>query len=139
MTRAFWPSVLVLAALAPVGRAHDYWIQPDTFCPPVGKPVAVRVFVGDHFKSEGERPFQQKPTVAFRLVSSRKTIDLTTEAKEGKTLMTEIVCPERGNYWIALERAPVAITLAADKFNRSLGDEGLKPILEERRKTKEDG
>ncbi|HKB38425.1 MAG TPA: DUF4198 domain-containing protein, partial [Gemmataceae bacterium] len=88
---------------------------------------------------EGERPFQQKPTVAFRLISSRKAIDLATAAKEGKTPMTEIVCPERGSYWVALERAPVTITLAADKFNRYLEEEGLKPILEERRKSKEAG
>jgi uncharacterized GH25 family protein len=130
---------LLLAVFAAPGAAHDYWIEPDDFSPPVGKAVAVRVFVGDRFKSEGERPFQKKPTVSLRLVSSGKTIDLAAAAQEGKTPMTDIICPQKGNYWVALERAPVAITLAADKFNRYLEDEGLAAIVAERRRTKEEG
>src|SRR5262245_52481255 len=138
MMRGIGTVVLLAGLTAPVA-GHDYWIVPDNFSPPIGKRVAVRVFVGDHFTSEAERPFQKKPTVSFQLISSGKTIDLTAAAQEGKTPMTEIVCPQGGNYWVALERASLTITLAADKFNRYLEEEGLASILQARRQAKEEG
>jgi uncharacterized GH25 family protein len=132
-------AVLLLAYLARPALAHDYWIEPDNFSPPVGKAVAVRVFVGDHFNREAERPFQKKLTVSLRLVSAVKTVDLRTLGQEGKIPLTEVLCPDQGSYWVALERAPVGITLAADKFNRYLEDERLTAIREERKRAKEDG
>ena len=137
MRRASLLSVLLLSVCRPA-TGHDYWIQPDTFAPAPDKSVAVRVFVGDHFKSEGERPFQKKPTVRFQLLSANQTVDLAALGREDKTPMAEITCPRAGSYWIALERGPHFIKLDADKFNHYLTEEGLRAVLEQRRQAKED-
>jgi uncharacterized GH25 family protein len=138
MRRSQLAAVLsVLTAVCPAA-GHDYWIQPETFAPPLNKAVAVRVFVGDHFKSEAERPFQKKPTVRFQLLSEKQTLDLAARGREGKTPMAEISCPQAGYYWINLERGPHFIKLDADKFNHYLAEEGLRAVLEQRRQAKED-
>ena len=130
--------LLTLFLAAAPATAHDYWIEPATFSPAAGKPVAVRVYVGDHFKSEGERPFQKKPTVRFRLVSAKETADLARTGREGRTPMGEAVCPRPGCHWIDLRRGAVPIKLEADKFNRYLAAEGLDAVREQRRRAGED-
>jgi uncharacterized GH25 family protein len=138
MIRSPLVSVVLPLIACPTAAGHDYWIQPDTFAPSLNKSVAVRVFVGDHFKSEGERPFQKQPTVRFQLLSASQAVDLAARGREGKTPMAEITCPQPGYYWVALERGPHLIKLDADKFNRYLAEEGLRTVLEQRRQAKED-
>lgn len=129
-------TALLLAALP--AFAHDYWLEPDAFFLPVGEEVNVRLHVGDDFKSEAERPFQKKPTVKFQLLSAKETLDLAAAGKEDQKPVARVKAKAPGNYLIALERAPQKITLAADKFNAYLAEEGLDAILEQRRKAGED-
>src|SRR5688572_25302324 len=113
----------LLAALPVFG--HDYWLEPDAFFVPVDKEVNVRLHVGDDFKSEAERPFQKKPTVKLQLISTKETQDLTAAGEEDKKPVARVTAKTPGTYLVALERAPQKITLAADKFNAYLKEEGL--------------
>jgi len=136
-----WASTSLITALlvlALPALAHDYWLEPASFFPPVGESVNVHLHVGDHFKSEAERPFQKKPTVKFQLISAKETLDLAAAGQEDKKPVAQVTAKTAGNYLIALERGPQTIKLAADKFNAYLKEEGLEAILEMRRKAGED-
>ncbi len=127
-------AVLLVAAPASVGRAHDYWLQPATFTPAVGQRIALTLHVGDHFASEGERGYQKKPTLSFRLHCAGGTIDLAASAREGDRPVARFACPRAGTCVAALERDAHLITLGAAKFNRYLKEEGLAAVLAERKK-----
>jgi uncharacterized GH25 family protein len=138
MKRSSFATFAVLGLSIGSTSAHDYWLAPESFFPPAEKAVTVRLFVGDGFKSEAERPFQKKPTVKFQLLSAKETIDLAAAGDEDKTPVARITPSMPGNYLIALERAPQHIKLKADKFNRYLEEEGLDAILAQRRKAGDD-
>ena len=42
-------AIIALAALAPLARAHDFWIEPSTFRPAVGQMVSTTLRVGQEF------------------------------------------------------------------------------------------
>jgi uncharacterized GH25 family protein len=130
--------VLMLLLTARPAQAHDYWLEPDSFFPAVGAKINIRLHVGDHFKSEAERPFQKKPTVKFELIGAKDKQDLAAAGKDDEKPVAQVTLKTAGTYWTALERGPQTIKLAADKFNAYLAEEGLDAILELRRKAGQD-
>ncbi len=138
MTKHLLPALSVLLLSPLLVRAHDYWLQADTFFPAVGAPVPVRLHVGEGLLSEKERPFQKKPTLAFRLLSARAPVNLAARAKEGDTPVARVTFPAAGTYLLAMERAPQRIEMEAKKFNAYLAEEGLDAALAQRRKLGED-
>jgi|GEM_PF-6209328 len=58
--------------------AHDYWLQPATYFPKVGKKIEVRLYVGDHDTSELERVFQKSMTPSFQFHSKGSVVDLAS-------------------------------------------------------------
>jgi uncharacterized GH25 family protein len=127
-------AMLVLVVLTTAARAHDYWLQPATFTPAAGKPVALSLHVGDGFVSEIERAFQKKPTLHFHLHSGSDSIDLAASAREGDKPLARFTCPRSGTCLIAMERDAQLITLAAKKFTAYLAEEGLQGVLADRKK-----
>ena len=119
--------------------AHDYWLLPATFAPDTGKPVGVRVFVGDHFASEVERPYQKKPTLRFQLVSKAGAVDLMKSAKEGAKPYGTVRLKKPGSYWITLDRDFSHIVLKPEKFAKYLKHENLQAILKARKEAGESG
>ena len=97
--------LFVLACFIRVGFAHDYWIAPVTYQPQVGQGVPVRLFVGDHFHGEIERPLQEKMTVTFQLHDS---VDHASDLLEGavfeKTPITNLRLPKPGSYLLSMQR-----------------------------------
>jgi hypothetical protein len=71
--------IALLLAAAPAA-AHDYWLVPGTFAPAAGKPVAVRLVVGDGGAGAEERPWQPGRTTALELVTAAGRTDLRTTA-----------------------------------------------------------
>jgi len=128
--------LLLLCAAVPA-LAHDYWLEPSTFFPAAGDAVDLRLFVGEHFKSEAERPLQKQHTVRFEWIGGGDTVDLMEGAKEDQKPIASVKVKKGGTYLAALERGPSQITLEADKFNAYLKEEGLDEILEQRRKSGE--
>ena len=130
--------LLALVVWLPALSAHDYWILPKTFTPEVGKGVVLRMYVGDRFEAESERPFDKKVTLKFVHRSAVGEKDLTKGAKEGVPL-GEITPTEAGLHTVILERDSRTITLAAKKFTAYLKEESLGAILADREKRGETG
>lgn len=81
--------VAAAAVLSPLltglAIAHDDWLSPGTYRPTVGKPVPVRLLVGDKFVSEIERPLQKPRTVKFRIFDGRgRSLDLLAAGRDGQ-------------------------------------------------------
>ena len=132
------PAGLLLIVLAGRASAHDFWIQPETFSPAPGKPVQLRLLVGDALEVESERVFEKKGTIRFVSVSAAGTSDLMASGMEGKKPFAQITFDRPGSWWVGLERERKTIRLDADKFNDYLAEEGLERILEQRRLLGED-
>jgi uncharacterized GH25 family protein len=130
-------SLAFLCLVAPV-EGHDYWLEPEAYFTEVGRRIAVRLHVGDHFQSEAERPFQKKPTRAFQLIGGGETIDLIGQGEEDKRPVARITPRKSGTYLLRMDRGPHYITIKADRFNKYLAEEGLSAVLEMRRRSGED-
>ena len=118
--------------------AHDYWLQPATFSPPLKQPVAFKLLVGDRLEVDLERGFEKKPTLRFQSLSATGTRDLLGSGVEGKMPFARLTFEKRGAHWIGLERERRTIRLEAANFNEYLTEEGLEKVLEQRRLAKED-
>jgi uncharacterized GH25 family protein len=128
---------LLALLLVSSARAHDYWLQPETFVTAPNKPVAVRLLVGDNLEVETERAFERKTTLRLQLTSASETRDLLASGKEGGKPFLTLRIKEAGSHWIALERDRRTIRLEAEKFNDYLIEEGLDRVLDQRRLAKE--
>lgn len=117
---------------------HDFWIQPSTFFPERDRPLALRLFVGDGFEKESERPFEKKATPKLQLISAKNTTDLLPLGKDNTLPFAEVKVSQAGHHWIAVEREKKSIRLEAAKFNAYLRSEGLDDILAQRQAARED-
>jgi uncharacterized GH25 family protein len=133
-----WHCAAILVILPTFSFAHDYWLEPESFRARPEETVALRLFVGEKLTSEGERPFQKKPTLTFQMISAKKTVDPIPAGNEDKAPVARLLPKDEGTYLIALERGAHFIKLDAKKFNDYLAEEGLDSILEERRKAGEE-
>ncbi len=112
--------------------AHDYWLEPVEFFVSAGGSVVVRMHLGDHLKSEEERPYKASSTARFEMFSATGRKDLSALASDGETPVANLTFETPGTYLLAMERKPQTITLAAEKFTEYLKEEGLDSIIEHR-------
>ena len=131
-------TAFALVVLTSAVSAHDFWLAPETFVPAPGKPVKVRLLVGDGLEVETERAFERKGTTRLVALRASGMRDLLGSGMEGKTPFAQITFDKTGSWWIGLERERKTIRLEADKFNDYLAEEGLAKILEQRRVLGED-
>lgn len=122
MTRA----VLLVLLLAGPAAAHDYWLVPDTFTPAAGKPVAVALHVGEHFKSENEVRWQPAKTTKLVLVTAGGTADLFRQDGDGSKPAARLTVPKSGTAVLRMDRDWSRIELPAAKFDAYLKEEGLE-------------
>ncbi len=126
-------AMLALLLLTAPAFSHDYWLKPEVFFAPVGTALPVRLYVGDDFKIEEERPLQKDRTVRFEMFSTKeKSEDLLAEGQDKQTPSTQLHFTSAGNYLIAMERKNQQIMLDAKKFNDYLAEEGLDSIIVQR-------
>jgi uncharacterized GH25 family protein len=123
-------TTLFLLALAPASAlAHDYWLAPERFELPVGAALQVDLRLGGHFEAEESRPYQQKRTKSFVLVTPDGTLDLKQHAKADAMPVLAGLVPEfEGPGLIGMERHWIDIELADAKFTDYLAHEGLDAI-----------
>ncbi|MFP6587984.1 MAG: DUF4198 domain-containing protein [Pirellulaceae bacterium] len=119
-------------------NAHDYWIAPQNYQPQVGQSVVVKLFVGDHFNEETERPLQQKMTVDF-LLHSDATAPRNLIVAEQFTIkpVAQFVINKPGTHVISMQRNWAQIEMTGDKFHQYLEHEGLHHIIAQRKKAGE--
>lgn len=129
----FVVAAIILATAATPALAHDYWLQPKNFLLADGASTEVRLFVGDHFVRQAERPYQAKMTPELRLVSLGQTLDLRGASVDGERPFATIAPQSEGNHLVVMQRDWSYIELEAEKFNSYLEHEGLSDVLQRRR------
>ena len=119
-------------------NAHDYWIAPQNYQPQVGQSVAIKLFVGDHFSEEKERPLQQRMTVDFLLHS--ETVppkNLIVDERFTKMPVAQFVVNKPGTHIISMQRDWAQIEMTGEKFHQYLEHEGLHHIIAQRKEAGE--
>lgn len=117
-------------SLAAPALSHEFWIEPLTFAPAAGGSVGVRLFVGDGF--ENPTPYARNPRHLrsfFVETGERQPV----EGRPGGDPAGRVTAPPTGSLLIGYESGPSSISLAADRFEHYLLDEGLEHVVERRR------
>src|SRR5262245_11367704 len=96
-------SLLVLLAAVPAA-AHDYWLVPETFTPTPGKPLLVRLYVGEAFKPEQEVGWQPKKTTRLQLSADGHVFLGLDSEKEGLKPAVAFDFPKIGSCVLEMER-----------------------------------
>ena len=114
-------------------QAHDMWIEPATFWPVIGQPVAVKLRVGQELlgdpiprSSRLIREFVVVDAAGRRTVMGREGSDPAGYVRGGEAVI---------GYW----SHPSVTELDAEKFNSYLKEEGLESVLAERARRKQSG
>lgn len=134
-------AILIAASFALFSRsasAHDYWMVPDVLYaqkPPTT--LAVRLYVGDAFSAEEEKPHATNRTAKLLLVSGGGTKDLAAGAKEGEKPAISLPSLSEGGHLVILQRTQARVELEAAKFDLYLKEEGLEHVITERRRRNE--
>jgi uncharacterized GH25 family protein len=127
-------TLLLVALLVESAAAHDYWLAPQTYRPAVGKPVPVRLLVGDKFDAEIERTLKKSNTVRFQLLDSKgRSVDLLKTSEEGQKPLIQLSLPQPGAYLLTLQRDWARIEMEAEKFHQYLEHEGLTQVIQLRK------
>lgn len=121
----------LIAFASPVG-AHDFWLAGERASDSV--PPAVRMQLGPALHAEELRAYDGASTVSLRLVTREGTHSIIGDAREGAmpyhTLPRDTPLPAM----VVLNRQPVTLALAHDKFASYLAEEHLHDMLDRQRK-----
>lgn len=116
---------LAILLLSLPAAAHDLWIQPADFAPPVARPTAVELRVGVGFP--GERvPRRDAHTQRFALLGSSGEVALT--GVDGVSPAGIARLPAAGDFLLVYRSDDSAITLDAAAFEAYLKEEGLEHV-----------
>lgn len=118
-----WFAAAALALAAGTIRAHDFWIEPASFTPPLNSTLAVRLRVGEHFagdlvprSAERIERFALKDAEGERSVAGLEGADTAG--------LVRIAAP--GLQVLGYRSRRATIELDAAKFESYLGMEGLE-------------
>ena len=124
-------SILLILATA-ICDAHDYWLSPSAYVLKSGEELPVRLFVGDHFNGEIERPLSKTMTVDFLLHSQTGIQDLVDSKRYEKTPVAKVALHSKGTQVISMQRDWARIEMEGKKFHEYLKHEGLQDIIDQR-------
>ena len=136
VTRAVAALVVLGALLASPALSHDFWIEPSSFHPPAGSELAVSLRVGEHFRGDLV-PRADARIVKFVLSSADGETTIGGLPATDPAGLVKVVSP--GLAVIGYRSQRTAITLAAEKFEKYVADEGLDEVLKARRTRGEEG
>ncbi len=130
MQRLFFKKAVVtilFSVIVILVSAHEFWLEPSVFMPAEGKPFALRFMVGENFHGE---VWKNKSKKVQSLVRYEKdgVDDLTALAKADDSNYCMIPGLPAGTHLFVFLSNPSSITLAADKFNAYLKEDGLDNI-----------
>lgn len=131
-------TLLLCALLVESVAAHDYWLAPRNYRPSAGKPVPVRLLVGDEFDAEIERTLKKSKTVGFQLHHAQgESVDLLVSEEDGQKPLVELKLQQPGAYLLSLQRDWSMIEMEAEKFHHYLEHEGLTQVIQLRKESGE--
>jgi hypothetical protein len=122
---------LLLSALGPPARAHDFWLSGERAGP--AAPAALRLWVGHQLAAEESRAYTAASTYRFRLFRPDGVLDLAPLAREGAEPFLTLPAALGGPGLFALDRHAVDIALEGPKFDDYLAEEHLQDVLALRR------
>ena len=120
-----------LAIFAAPLLAHDFWIEPTTFRPPVGSTLGVRLVVGQRFRGD-VLPRNPAMIERFVLVCDAGEIPVAGRAADDPAGTVRVDQP--GLALIAYRSLESSVSLEAPKFEDYLKEEGLEAVIAARAK-----
>lgn len=115
-------------------RAHDFWIEPETFTPKVGEMLRVRLKVGDLGRGDNV-PRSEERIVRFELVAPDKTKPLV--GRDGQEIAGVARIESEGATLLGYVSNHAFVELDPAKFAKYLEEKGLEPIAKLRRERNE--
>lgn len=124
--------VVALCTTALSASAHEFWMRPDRFDPPVKAPVSLSLAVGENFVGD-VAAFGTPLVAALRLHTRAGSQDLQALVPAGAVQgSVPMAFAQKGAHLLSLDTHPSTIELPADKFNAYLREEGLERVLAQR-------
>jgi len=118
-------AIVVIASLAPLARAHDFWIEPSTFRPAVGQMVSTSLRVGQEFIGE---PIPRSAQFIDSFVVREGTKEKEVIGFENRDPAGYIRVEQPGLAVIGYRSKANPLELDAAKFEEFLKNEGLESI-----------
>ncbi len=114
---------VLFPALASVGHAHEFWIEPESFSPQVGEPLRVRLYVGQHLRGN-QQPYITSWFEAFALHDAQGTQPVTGMMGDipAFSMKPRVSGLQIIHYWSTPDRLKYA---SEEQFARFIDYEGL--------------
>jgi Domain of unknown function (DUF4198) len=116
--------IVALGVTVPVA-AHDFWIEPTSYVPEVGRFIGIRARVGDGFLGD---PVPRDPLLLEQLVVEDASGRRPVIGRDGADPAGLLRVGVPGLHVVGYFGKPSRVELAADKFNTYLHDEGLDGV-----------
>ncbi len=124
--------------LATAAQAHEFWMLPDRFSPPVQGEVSIALRVGENFTGDPVG-FGRPMAESLRWFSRGGEVVLTPQLPDNLNQDNVALAFDRpGAQLIVLDTKPFTITLTPDTFNAYLREEGLERVMEQRKAAGQD-
>ncbi|MGF1468650.1 MAG: DUF4198 domain-containing protein [Sandaracinaceae bacterium] len=126
--------VLVVAAalVASGASAHDFVLWPDPGRRAEPGPVTLGLRVGDHLALGDERGYRADRVARFAELSAGGLRRLHPGRAGSEPPFARVESLRPGGHWLVVDRVPIDIELAADRFDAYLRHERLTAVRRER-------
>lgn len=135
MRRECTRSGLLLSALlllATPAAAHEFWIEPENFQPAAGKPLSVKLLVGQDFRGD-TMIYLPESFLRFETITKRGRKKVA--GLPGDDPAARLSPPNPGLLLIVYESTRYSIEMDAPTFDKYLEKEGLNAVRSLRNKT----
>lgn len=129
----------LLAGITSALAAHDLFLTLRDYFVPARSDVPVIGLNGTFTTSENSIDRVRIADLSLVTPGGRRTLDPTAAVAEGPRTIIRIHTEDEGTYLAGLSTKPSQISLEAAEFNKYLADEGIGPVLAERKRTGELG
>jgi hypothetical protein len=126
-----------ILALASRAGAHDYWLELSNYRPAPGDVVSVAHRVGEHLHGEPV-PRDSRRLDRFEALPPAGGA-VVVPGRDGQEPAGALAIDAAGSWRIVYQSRPSLARLTPEKFEQYLGEEGLAPALELRRRLGETG
>lgn len=127
---AFW--------LSSAAQAHEFWMVPDRFSPPVHGEVELALRVGENFVGDPVG-FGRPMAESLRWFNQTGEVNLTPQLPDSLNQDKVALAFDRpGAQLIVLDTRPFNTVLAPDTFNAYLREEGLERVMAQRKSSGQD-
>jgi uncharacterized GH25 family protein len=119
-------AALCVFLIAGPAVAHDFWIEPTSFRPPVGETVGLALRVGQAFRGD---PVPRMPESIEKFVVVSRAGEKTVEGVPGRDPAGRAAISDPGYAVVGYRSRPKFLELPAEKFEQYLKEEGLEKIV----------